>query len=457
MEDPTQDLQSADALPTEAIDKNVAAPSTPNLENTQRAPQSKLSSADLTQSAPQRRAEFKQWAASHKKALLAGGAALLGMLVVFGVWLYLRWSLPSKDQVIAAFDAVSVEEGLTSSPYASNTGYVVDGVKVLSIERNGASGATAQLEATYHNDSFEVVLRARQDFERGEGAWVPQGSEVLDVDATPAAAPEADAVLADISTVLAKVAPYEKTSIERIYDGGTFEVAKRELAADKQSATLSIVAHKRGALYEYEGTITAEFDFKEGRASDDAGAWELTGASANKEAFTSSDAPIQGGWTGTLEKTTTSSQLFSTGVCRAAQSHPLKLQVSAFDPETGQVTCDLAFIAHGHGALDADAEATPGDVLVKLVGVRVELDPKSMEGTLVSSTAQIADKSTILDVSGQAQGEGKSGAAANVDWKLSFKNDGGIWRVQVESGLANSGFWGLGRTVFTDTYTLERS
>lgn len=426
------------------------------LHNTVR-PSNGADASDVTSAV--RSASIKNWMRSHKVALFAAGVVLIGLVVAGMMWWQLYAALPSAEQVSDSFDAVALEEQLTDSPYASNTGYVVDGVETKSVERNGASGATAQVEATYHNDSFVVVVHARQDFERMGGVWSPAGSEVLDVAATPSEAPEADAVLADIETVLAKVAPHDGTSIERIYDGGSFEVAKRELAPDKKSATVSIVAHKMGALYEYEGTVTAEFSFEEGKASDDAGAWRLTGATANDEAFTRSDAPIQGSWTGTFEKTTTSAQLFSTGVCEAAKESPLKLTVKAYDSVTGQLTCDMSFVVHGHGALDASADHSSGDARVTLRGARVQLNPKTLEGTITSSDVSAAEKKAqALDAAEKSSEDTDTDdAMSELEWGLFFKNEGGIWRVQVASGLKSHALWGIGKTTFTDYYELLRA
>lgn len=345
----------------------------------------------------------------------------------------------TDERILSDLDAPSIGAGdLTDSVYASNTGYRIEEERVVSVEGNGADAKVATAEATFVNDSFRVTVSATVDYELAGREWVSHGATVTGVKATPVAGVSGDAVVADMDTLLAEGGSRDGVSLEGIYSGGAFEAGRSTLEGDGDGATstIEVSARRTRSLYEYSGTITATFEFHEGRASSDAGSWELVSVSADDAAYERSRASVLGEWHGTLETSATSNFILDAGRCWAGESEPLSLEVTSFDPDNGQMTCDLTFVSHNHGGLGSDAVETDGDAVVELSGVTVLLDPETYEGTWTQPT-----------------GDRSQGA-----YRLEFRNADGVWKVVVASGVAGSdGLIPFGYTTFTDTYVLERA
>lgn len=368
------------------------------------------------------------------------GLTLIGAVVIVAVVVVLV--LPpalTEEQVLSDFDAPSIAaEGLTNSVYASNSGYRLEDEEVVSISNNGENANVASVEATFVNESFEVEVSATLDYELSDRTWMGHRPTITSVKATPIAGVSGDAVLADIDTILSEGGSQDGVTLESVYTGGSFTADKSSLDVDEDetTSTIEISAERVRSLYEYSGVITATFEFVPGKASSDAGSWKLVSVSADENAYARSQASIVGTWEGTLEQTETSNFIWDIGRCWAAESTSPSLEVTAFDPDSGQMTCNLSFISHNHGALSSDADETDGDAVVEISGATIMLDPATLSGSWTPPT-----------------GDRSQGA-----YRLQFRNTDGVWRMIVVSGVAGSdGFLAIGYTTFTDTYVLERS
>lgn len=347
-------------------------------------------------------------------------------------------SLPD-DRVLADFNAPGIAaDGLTDSVYASNTGYRLEGQRVVSVEGNGADAKVATVEATFVNDSFRVTVTGTVGYELAGREWMGHGAQVTSVEAEPVAGVSGQAVVDDMDTLLAEGGSRDGVTLEGIYAGGDFDAGRSTLEGQGDGATsvIEVSARRTRSLYEYSGTITATFEFHAGRASTDAGSWELVSVTADDAAFERSRASVVGSWEGTLETTSTSNFIINAGRCWAGEGTPLSIEVTALDPDTGQMTCDLTFVSHNHGALGSDADGTEGDAVVEVTGATVLLDAETYAGTWAPPT-----------------GDRSQGA-----YRLEFRNEDGVWKVLVSSGVAGSdGLLPIGFTTFTDTYVLERA
>ena len=367
------------------------------------------------------------------------GLTLIGVVAIVAIvaTLVLPPSL-TQDQILSDFDAPSVAaKGLTNSVYASNTGYRLKDEKVVSVSNNGAEARAATVKATFVNESFEVEVSAIIDYELSDRTWMEHQPTITEVKATPIAGVNDDAVLADIDTILSAAGSQDGVTLESIYTGGSFTVDKSTLDVgdDATTSTVEIAAERVRSLYKYSGTITAHFEFVPGKASSDAGSWKLVSVDVSDNAYARSQASILGTWEGTLESTETSNFILDIGRCWAGGSTPLSLEVTAFDPDSGQMTCNLSFVSHNHGGLGSDADTTDGDAAVEISDATIMLDPDTLTGSWTPPT-----------------GDRSQGA-----YRVQFRNTDGVWRVIITSGVAGSdGLLPFGYTTFTDTYVLER-
>lgn len=365
---------------------------------------------------------------------LIGAVAIVAVVVA----LVLPPSL-SKEQILSDFDAPSVAAGgLTNSVYASNDGYRLEDEKVVSVSGNGENAQVATVEATFVNESFEVEVSAIINYELADRTWMGHQPTITAIKATPIAGVNGDAVLADIDTILSEGGSQDGVTLESIYAGGSFSADKSTLDVDGDvpTSTIEISAERVRSLYEYSGMITASFEFVSGKASSDAGSWKLVSVDVDDSAYARSQASILGTWEGTLETTETSNFIWDTGRCWAGGSTLPSLEVTAFDPDSGQMTCNLSFVSHNHGALSSDADNTDGDAVVEINNATIMLDPETLAGSWTPPTAD------------RSQGA----------YRLQFRNTDGVWRMVVTSGVAGSdGLLPIGYTTFTDTYVLERA
>lgn len=383
----------------------------------------------------------KHWACSHTKQLTIAAAALvLVVAIVVGVVVANKNAGPATAQVRSDLASADIEANLTNSLYADNKSYQLQDFSVGKTEHTGANERLVTAEAHYTNSSFEVQAQVQLTYGRASQGWELSGWDVVKTDATPLAGVDKAQVLADIQNICKMVAPRDGTTLERIYDGGDFEVTKVDFDATAMSSFATISARKEGALYTYAATITAEFRWQESQTTAGEGTWELAGAAADDAAFERAQASPAGMWSSTLESTTTSAVLFNTGICHAGASDPLTMTVHSFDTDTGIMSADIAFVVHNHAALADDTDSDTGDARVRLTDVTLNLDPDTLQGSLASDDVP----STSTDNS-------------QLSWRLRFTSDGGTWRIVVESGVKSESLWGLGTTTFTDTYVLARS
>lgn len=367
--------------------------------------------------------------------MFAAAAAIVAAIAIA----FLTPPTLALDRVVMDFDAAELEGAeLTDSVYAINDGYKLVGEQASGIEDNGTGHKVAYIDAAFENESFSVVMGIEQSYELVGREWVARDYRITHVDALPIAPVDADLVLSDIEKVFTKVAPYRGSRIEEVYAGGEFEVVENALDKDDDGSIIcrtTIAMHRTLDLSQYDGEVTVTFRFYPGAASSDAGTWRLISADASEESWTPSLAPIKGTWLGVLESTTNTNLIFDTGRCMAGLSAGFTLEVTEYNQSSGRMTANITFVAHNHAGISEDSEGTDGDVVVTLEGQVVNLDPNTLEGSLVP-----------------LESGGDQGA-----FQIDFYNDDGVWEAQVTSGVAGSdSIFALGMTEFVDVYVLER-
>ncbi|MCH3943896.1 MAG: hypothetical protein WAY93_01760 [Atopobiaceae bacterium] len=343
----------------------------------------------------------------------------------------------SNDEILSHFDTTSlVAGGLTNSAYANNGGYTVSDTRVTSVEEVSKNEKIAHVEAKLENTNFEVVAECDQDYKRETSAWEAGAVTVASVKATPITSVDSSRVIDDIDTVLGKVADKSGVRLVDLYSGGTFQVTSNNLDSDKKVATVILSARKSNDLSSYSGNITATFTYKEGKGTvGDAGAWELTSASADDAAWNQTYNSLVGTWKGTLASTATSSLIMNTGLCNAGKATPFTMTVDSMDAATGTMVASCSFVSHNHAAISKNADTTTGDVQVNLTNVTINLDPQTLTGT--------------YEYTGTDASQGT--------YTITLANASGVWKAQVASGLLETGtLAGIGHVTFTDVYSLAR-
>lgn len=426
---PSADVDAPAATP-EPEDPPVAVDPTVISSTTQLPPDERPEVLDVPFEAPERN-PMPTWALG---VIVAAAAAIV---VAVAIALLVPPTL-ALDHVLMDFDGTELEGlELTSSVYAYNEDYRLVGRQASGIEDDGTNRKVAHIESAYSNRSFSVVVGIDRTYTLVDRHWVPGDYRITRIDASPTAPVERDLALADIQKVLTKVAPYRGKRLSDVYADGEFEVISNELGTDSDGnaiCTTTFRVHCIHDLSEYEGEVVATFEFFPGAASNDAGTWGLVSATASEEAWEPKLAPIEGTWIGVLDKSENTSLLINTGLCGAGRNKELVLTVKGYDEETGVLSLDVSFVAHNHEGIPEDADATEGDVVVTLTDQRVTLD-ENLEGSWVP-----------------AESGGEQGS-----FELAFINKGGVWELEVTSGIAGSdSVLALGSTEFFDTYVLVR-
>lgn len=361
---------------------------------------------------------------------------VIAIIAAFVYFFILPPSL-SNNEVLAAFDSSGISsEELTNSDYANNSGYSATGTKVTSIEDVDSGQKTAHVEATFENSNFTVTVECTQAYTLVSHKWNAGEVKIVSAKAKPLTSIDSTKVVSDINNLLSKVPDKNGVKFSDLYTDGTFEVMSNNLNTDKTEATVTIRAKKNYDLYSYSGQITAVFDFAEGSGSSgDAGSWKVTSCKADDAAWQQSYSSLVGTWTGKLENTATSSLILNTGKCNAGKKTPFTMNVESMDTATGSMVATMSFVSHNHSAISQDADSTEGDVTVTATDISVSLDPQTLTGTY------------------EFTGDETQGT-----YLITLVNDSGVWKVQVASGLYETGtLAGLGHVTFTDVYTLAHS
>ena len=226
-------------------------------------------------------------------------------------------------------------------------------------------GATSYAEAdvtlSYRNQYVAAVKTATLGFAERQGEWVAAGDPYNEQVAYAALSGVCEEkVLANIEYLYARADtstdPSER-SLQEIYADAALEVQVNSFDAVDQTNLVIIHCTSEEGAATYECLLTAEFSFVAAN-----GMWELSSASATKDAKTRSLNLLEGNWEGSFQKQSVKSSDNGNN-CLAASSYPMQLVVDGFEEVDGETALNahVSLVAHFHEPPSASTDYSSGD------------------------------------------------------------------------------------------------
>jgi hypothetical protein len=223
---------------------------------------------------------------------------------------------------------------------------------------NRSDGCTVSLTVSFANADIETRADAQLDYVRQDDGFTCTAATVGAASHRALRAVSEQAVLGNIGELLQAAEPDDgRTSLSRIYRDAQVEVSSSDF--DDVAQTCSYVLHleSAGAFVAYECDLTAHFRFAAA-----SGAWELADATVSEGAKDLGLHPLVGTWQGNF-----ASQESASGRCLAARDAGLVVKVSEATPTENGATIagTVSGVAHLHEPLEADADASEGDLTME--------------------------------------------------------------------------------------------
>lgn len=227
-------------------------------------------------------------------------------------------------------------------------------MSAFGVDASEAWEVTAEVKLS--NDNLEATKTVTAGYVKSKGKWQALSSPSTDSSTfTAKTGPATDKAISNIGTILAKADPSYSTSssLNSIYENGSFDVTDNKVDGD--TATMTISCKAETPFTESSGDISAAFSLNED------GHWQLDSATASPEAKNVSYDKLIGTWRGKFTKTNSTYG----GKCFGAQNQEAILKITSFDSNSLKIEGTYSGLAHFHAQTDNDENSNAGDTYVK--------------------------------------------------------------------------------------------
>lgn len=209
--------------------------------------------------------------------------------------------------------------------------------------------------AHFSNGSVEALQEAQLTYVRQDDGWKCASADgVGGASYAAVTGPEPSKILSNLNSVLQRAeASYageeSGTALPSLYAGAKAEMVEESFDAESQTYTCDLHLSHTATFTAYECDINATFVFRPSN-----GLWELTAASASKNAKDLTLTPLVGNWVGSF-----SEQEASGSKCFGAKANGLRINVTM--AANGRIAGTLSATVHYHGEPSEDVNESEGD------------------------------------------------------------------------------------------------
>lgn len=266
--------------------------------------------------------------------------------------------LPEADLIEKDVRSRLAEADYEPGAYGSDDPLAISSIEILSCDRTGETHeCDARVALSYANDAVTLSEEVTLTYETTGDAWsCKEIAEPINKVYTATRGIDTEKASSNLGLILSKaeasLAADESSgslSLPTLYASADAEVVNETFDPAKQDDLVTFHLASTSVFTSYECEITARFVFRPGN-----GMWELSSATANKDAKNLTLAPLIGTWTGSF------TDQVSTGArCFGGKSVELNISILSADRDhiSGKVSC----LAHYHGDIEHDAESVEGD------------------------------------------------------------------------------------------------
>lgn len=329
------------------------------------------------------------WAQAHaiQLGIAAAAAVIVAIIVAVTAYVYSSPALPSADVIRqATFDKAVPPTWSAGDFEAEATMAVADVRPVESHLDSGSGNCVSTVIVTFAAGSVEATQEAQLTFTRAHDEW---SCLAYVTDSSPsyratAAAEEGRLTSTEGMTKLLVAADGSASdsqagdsSLAYLYQGATATLTKADFDEGGQTEEVSLSLAKDEGWRTLSCDLTAQLRFVAA-----SGAWEVEGAQVSDGARSPSYEPVVGTWAGAFRGQDSG----GAGKCLAGRATGLTVVVSqAYATSSGGAAIEgaLSGVAHFHGEVQGNVDATEGDQPLSQVAFRGTLDTDaSTDGTL---------------------------------------------------------------------------
>lgn len=303
-------------------------------------------------------------ALTNKQKAVLGGICAVIVVAIVAVALS-AGAGPSEADVKALISEHNATISAGSSEYGTAEDFTLQSVKINGKEKedlgqNGVSllgyniseGWSVDLEVVYANNNAEITKTGNIYVVKVNGDWAfisfsPSSLTTSKTKVTSGV--DKKKLVENIDYVLSKAAD-GKTTLQNIYDEGSFKVKNESLDSENGTDTVTIACKKSTAYSEAKATVTATFEY-------DTSGWSLKSAKASKNAAKVSYQKMVGTWTGEFKQQWERS-------CFAGKTNPLKVNITKVDESTGKIEGTFDCVAHDHSKASNSEDSDAGDQIL---------------------------------------------------------------------------------------------